>query len=171
MTRSEFGKELTDATPESTMYAYARMYMYVNAFFKITHSLPFYLIRSKYTQRSPPPQNCAMSSLWLPFLLLLQLLTTSLCHDTPPKGHFEPLGSHRVPELVPRLSRSRPPAEFYTEFVRLRRPVVLAGAVEGTDVAANWRDDEYLRWAYYCWFMRCEHPSLIYKFSAASFFW
>ena len=60
-------------------------------------------------------------------------------------GHMQPLGSHREPELVQRLSVPPSPLQF-AEYVSAKRPVVFDQLMTNTEVLKNWRSDSYLKY-------------------------
>jgi lysine-specific demethylase 8 len=62
-----------------------------------------------------------------------------------PPGHLKPLGSHREPELVARLSSMPSSREFYFSYVETNTPVLLEGLLNSTHLPQNWGSDEYLR--------------------------
>ena len=80
------------------------------------------------------------------FLILLSLqLHLSSCAGADPPGHMRPLGSHRPPEAVARVSEMLSPEEFYWKYHQPHKPVVMEGIITGTEVFKNWGQDEYLR--------------------------
>ena len=56
-------------------------------------------------------------------------------------GHLQPLGAHREPELVARLSHVPSPREFF-DFVQANKPVVIEGVLNATNLLSNWGMDE-----------------------------
>ena len=61
-------------------------------------------------------------------------------------GHMQPIGSHRPPEdNITILSYVPDPLEFYEEYMSLKKPVLLKGAISSTPAVTKWISDEYLR--------------------------
>lgn len=78
-------------------------------------------------------------------LLIVAIVTADGGIDLP--GHMQPIGSHRPPEEhITILSRVPDPLEFYEEYVSLKKPVLLKGAISSTPAVTKWISDEYLRY-------------------------
>ena len=60
-------------------------------------------------------------------------------------GHMQPLGSHREPELVPRVSPEISPVEFHRSYVADRKAVILDQVLVRTGIVEKWGSDDYLR--------------------------
>ena len=60
-------------------------------------------------------------------------------------GHMQPIGSHMDPEPVRTISHLPSPWEFHEGFVLPKTPVVIEGALKGSDVWKRWKHDQYLR--------------------------
>ena len=61
-----------------------------------------------------------------------------------PKGHLEPLGSHRAPDAIEERYDIPTPLEFWSKYVKVSKPVVLRGAAKQSKGYKLWTDD-YLR--------------------------
>ena len=60
-------------------------------------------------------------------------------------GHMMPLGSHRAPEMVRRISHLPSPLEFHENYVLPKIPVVIEGALNNSATWRKWQDDQYIR--------------------------
>ena len=83
---------------------------------------------------------------WKTSLLLLLLLVQRVPGEELP-GHMKPLGAHRPPEQVRRLSHLPGPKQFYEEFMVPKTPVIFEGAMRNSPVWRSWQDDAYIRLA------------------------
>ena len=79
--------------------------------------------------------------LMLPFIVTCLRLTLA---DLLPKGHLEPLGSHRPPDSIEERYDIPSPIEFWNEYVGISKPVVLRGASTHSRAFKLWTD-EYLK--------------------------
>ena len=67
--------------------------------------------------------------------------------DSVPRGHMEPLGSHREPEnslIVDELENVPSAKEFWTKYVKHSRAAVLRGAAKHSLAFTHWTE-EYLK--------------------------
>ena len=79
------------------------------------------------------------------FLLLICALSSLTSTEDVPKGHLQPLGSHRPAEgSVETLDFVPSPSEFYDAFVVPSKPVIFKGAGKASRGFYQWTDD-YLR--------------------------
>ena len=62
--------------------------------------------------------------------------------DVPP-GHLKPLGSHREPQLVARLTSVPASRDFFYDYVEPNTPVLLEGLLNSTHLLKNWGSDGY----------------------------
>ena len=60
-----------------------------------------------------------------------------------PPGHLKPLGSHREPELVARLSAMPSSHDFHFGYAETSTPVLLEGLLNSTQILQTWGSDEY----------------------------
>ena len=79
------------------------------------------------------------------FGLLCQLSYSSNIQENFPRGHLQPLGSHREPEAVPEFTRDNypTPEEFWNNFVKPSKPAVFRGGAKDWLGFTKWTD-EYL---------------------------
>lgn len=61
-----------------------------------------------------------------------------------PKGHLEPLGSHRAPDAIEERHDIPTPLEFWSNYVKISKPVVFRGAAKHSKAYKLWTD-EYLK--------------------------
>ena len=61
-------------------------------------------------------------------------------------GHMKPLGSHRPPVQLERLTIPPTPLQF-AEYVSRRQPVLIEQLMSDTQVINNWQNDSYIRYS------------------------
>ena len=76
---------------------------------------------------------------------LCQVSYSSNIQENFPRGHLQPLGSHREPEAVPEFTRDNypTPEEFWNNFVKPSKPAVFRGGAKDWLGFTKWTD-EYL---------------------------
>ncbi|XP_028411093.1 uncharacterized protein LOC114533693 [Dendronephthya gigantea] len=77
-------------------------------------------------------------------ILCLQI---NIADKTFPKGHLKPLGSHRSPESIDERFDVPSPLEFWTDYVKISKPVVFRGAAKHSKAFTSWTD-KYLKQNY-----------------------
>jgi hypothetical protein len=80
-------------------------------------------------------------------LTFILLFFTDISEEKFPKGHLEPLGSHREPDTIEERDDIPSPLEFWNKYVKISRPVVLRGAAKYSKAYQLWTD-EYLKEKY-----------------------
>lgn len=81
------------------------------------------------------------------FSLLFCKITCSILEDEAfPKGHLQPLGSHRDPDntLIDELNEIPTAKAFWEKYVKPSKAVVLRGAAKHSPAFSKWTD-EYLK--------------------------
>ena len=76
-------------------------------------------------------------------VIIVSSFLTSNANDLP--GHLQPLGSHRPPMQVDVKDGQLNPIEFFDNYVKPSKPVLLKGAAKNFPSFLNWRNDEYLK--------------------------
>ncbi len=64
-----------------------------------------------------------------------------------PKGHLQPLGSHREPDTIEERYDIPSPLEFWSNYVKISKPVVFRGAAKHSKAYRLW-NDKYLKEMY-----------------------
>jgi hypothetical protein len=80
-------------------------------------------------------------------LLYLQRSFADKSEDNLPKGHQEVLGSHREPDTIEERYDIPTPLEFWSNYVKISKPVVFRGAAKHSKAYKLW-SDEYLKERY-----------------------
>ncbi|CAB4006791.1 Hypothetical predicted protein [Paramuricea clavata] len=80
-------------------------------------------------------------------LLYLQRNFADKSEDNLPKGHQEVLGSHREPDTIEERYDIPTPLEFWSNYVKISKPVVFRGAAKHSKAYKLW-SDEYLKERY-----------------------